>query len=147
MYELSERSRAEITPQVGVGVIVRKDNQVLLGKRKNTHGEGTWSFPGGHLEFNEEIDDCARREVWEEVGISVKNVKYATFTNDIFENEGKHYVTLFVVCEYQGGKVRVKEPHKCEEWCWFEWDNLPQPLFLPIQNLLKQNFSPFTNKI
>lgn len=134
-------------PQVGVGVIVKKDDKILLGKRKNTHGEGTWSFPGGHLEFNEEIEDCARREVEEETGISIKNIRYATFTNDIFEEEGKHYVTLFVVCDYRRGAVSVKESHKCEKWDWFKWDNLPHPLFLPINNLLKQNFNPFINKI
>ncbi len=143
--KLSEKRRAESKmPLVGVGVIVIKEDKVLLGKRKNTHGEGTWSFPGGHLKFNEGVEDCARREVWEEVGISIMNLRYATFTNDIFHQEGKHYVTLFVVCNYQSGEVSVREPHKCEKWDWFEWDDLPQPLFLPIQNLLKQNFNPFS---
>ena len=56
-------------PKIGFGVIVIKDNKVLLGKRKNAHGEGFWCFPGGHLEFNEEIGDCAVREVKEETGI------------------------------------------------------------------------------
>jgi len=50
-------------PLIGVAVIVIKENRVLLGKRKNSHGSGTWAFPGGHLEFNESIEDCARREV------------------------------------------------------------------------------------
>ncbi len=141
---MESRKRESMNPQVGVGVIIRKNNRLLLGKRKNTHGEGTWSFPGGHLEFNEEIEDCATREVWEEVGISIKNVRYAAFTNDIFRQEGKHYVTLFVVCDYDCGEVRVKEPQKCEEWRWFDWSALPRPLFLPIQNLLRQNFDPFS---
>jgi 8-oxo-dGTP diphosphatase len=35
-------------PKVGVGVCIVKDNKVLLGKRKNSHGDGTWAFPGGH---------------------------------------------------------------------------------------------------
>jgi len=130
-------------PNVGVGVIIKKDNQVLLGKRKNAHGDGTWSFPGGHLEFNEEVEDCARREVMEETGLKIKNLKQATFTNDVFQKENKHYVTLYVMGEYISGEPRVMEPEKCEKWDWFEWDNLSEPLFIPILNLLKQSFNPF----
>ena len=130
-------------PKVGVGVIVIKDGKVLLGKRKNAHGEGTWSFPGGHLEFNEEIEDCAKREVMEETGLDIKNIRFGPFTNDIFEREGKHYVTLYLVSEYASGELKIMEPEKCEKWEWFEWDKLPKPLFHPIPNLLKQGYSPF----
>ncbi len=130
-------------PQIGVGVIVIKDEKVLLGKRRNSHGEGTWSFPGGHLELNEDIDTCASREVQEEAGIRIKNIRHRTFTNDIFEREAKHYVTLFVTAEYASGEVRVTEPDKCERWEWFAWNDLPNPLFLPIKNILKQKFNPF----
>ena len=130
-------------PNVGVGVIVIKGNKVLLGKRKNSHGEGSWCFPGGNLEFGEELEECAVREVLEEAGIKIRDIRFGTFTNDIFEKEGKHYVTLFLISNYAYGELVVKEPEKCEGWDWFEWKNLPQPLFLPIQNLLKQEFNPF----
>ena len=133
----------EDRPMIGIGVIVIKNNKVLLGKRKNSHGEGTWCFPGGHLEFNEEIEECGKREVLEETGIKIKNIKLGPFTNDIFKKEGKHYVTLFLISDYDSGKVRVMEPDKFEKWEWFEWGKLPKPLFLPIQNLLKQKFNPF----
>lgn len=137
---------SEDRPKIGVGVIIIKDNKVLLGKRMNAHGEGSWCFPGGHLEFNEEVEDCATREVKEETGISIKNIRKATFTNDIFEKEKKHYVTIFVVCDFASGEVTITEPEKCERWDWFKWDALPQPLFIPIQNLLSQNFNPFALK-
>lgn len=133
----------EQKPKVGVGVIIIKDGKVLLGKRKGSHGEGSWSFPGGHLEFGEDVFACARREVMEETGVEITNLRNATFTNDIFEKEGKHYVTLFVVAEILSGVVEVKEPNKCDGWEWFSWDALPEPLFVPIQNLLKQNFTLF----
>ncbi len=129
-------------PNVGVGVVVIKDNKVLLGKRKNAHGQGSWSFPGGHLEFNEELEDCARREVREETGLQIKNIRLGTFTNDIFRDEGKHYVTLFMVADWDSGEPEVMEPEKCEEWGWFEWSKMSKPLFLPIQNLLKQKYNP-----
>jgi 8-oxo-dGTP diphosphatase len=130
-------------PKVGVGVIVKNGDQVLLGKRKNAHGEGDWCFPGGHLEFKESIEDCARREVLEETGIKIKNLKLGPYTNDIFEKEGKHYVTLYVTCDYSSGTVQVMEPEKCEGWQWFKWSELPKPLFIPISNLLNLNFNPF----
>ena len=130
-------------PKVGIGVIVIKDNKILMGKRKNAHGDGTWSFPGGHLEFNEELEDAARREVLEETGIKIKNIRIGTFTNDIFEREGKHYITLFLISEHDSGEPEIMEPESCEKWEWIEWNDMPEPLFIPIQNLLKQNFNPF----
>lgn len=130
----------EKRPLIGVAVLVVKNNKVLLGKRKTAHGAGTWAFPGGHLEFNETIEDCARREVFEETGIHITNLRYAAYTNDIFDREEKHYVTLFVTAEHQSGMPVVKEPQKCEKWAWFEWPPQATPLFLPIHNLLEQDF-------
>lgn len=130
-------------PKVGVGVMVLKNGQVLLGKRKNAHGDGAWSFPGGHLEFGEAWADCAARETLEETGVAIKNLRFGTVTNDIFPIEGKHYITLYMVSDYDSGEVTLREPEKCERWEWFSWDQLPEPLFIPIENLLKQNFKPF----
>ena len=125
-------------PKVGVAIIIRKNNKVLLGKRIGSHGNGTWHFPGGHLEFFESLENCAKREIEEEVGIQINNIKFLTITNDFFIKENKHYITVFMMSDYQDGKVETIEPDKCEGWEWFEWNNFPTPLFLPITNLLKQ---------
>ncbi|MEM7347488.1 MAG: NUDIX hydrolase [Chloroflexota bacterium] len=130
-------------PKVGVAVIIKKEDKVLLGRRKGSHGAGGWQFPGGHLEFKEDIETCARREVLEETGLRVTNIQRQTFTNDLFQTENKHYITLFVTADYVEGEPQVLEPDKCEMWDWYSWDNLPAPLFLPIENLLKQGFNPF----
>lgn len=130
-------------PRIGVGVIIRKDGKVLLGKRKGSHGAGEWSFPGGHLEFNEGIEDCAIREVMEETGLKINYIRKATFTNDLFPREGKHYVTLFLIADWAEGEVENKEPHKCEGWEWFSWHKLPKPVFIPIDNLYAEGFNPF----
>lgn len=131
-----------IRPKVGVGVIVIKDGKVLLGKRKGAHGEGSWAFPGGHLEFGESLEDCAKREVMEETGITIKNIKKFIFTNDIFKEENKHYITCYVKTDYDSGEVQIMEPNKCEKWEWFEWNKFPENLFIPLQNLLKENIDP-----
>ncbi|MEI8270690.1 MAG: NUDIX domain-containing protein [bacterium] len=128
---------------VGVAVIVKKDGKVLFGKRKGNYGNGTWNLPGGHLEFNERIEDCAVREIREEVGINIKNLKRVYFTNEVFPEEKEPYVILCVIADYDSGEVKVMEPDYCEQWDWFDWENLPEPLFKHTQMLLEENFNPF----
>jgi len=137
------RDAVHSRPIIGVAVIVVRDNRVLLGKRKGAHGAGGWQFPGGHLEYNESIENCAAREVWEETGLHIRNLRSGPYTNDIFREEKKHYVTLFVVADYEAGTAQVKEPEKCERWQWFKWGVFPEPLFLPTKHLLEQGFSPY----
>jgi len=132
-------------PGVGVALIVRNNGRVLMHKRKNKFAFGTWAFPGGKLEFGEEFEECALRELWEEAGddIVVRDLEFATSTNDIFAEENEHYATIFMRGDYVSGTPRIMEPEKCERWDWFEWGNLPLPLMLPIVNLIKQGYNPF----
>lgn len=124
--------------RVGVATIILRDGAILLGERVGSHGANTWATPGGHLELGESIEDCAKREVLEETGLIVDSIEKFTFTNDIFEKEGKHYVTLFVVASSVSGEPQVTEPDKCKQWKWCRLDDLPEPLFLPLINLLKE---------
>lgn len=133
----------EQKPRIGIGVLLRHNGKILLGKRRGSHGEGTWAPPGGHLEFKEELEDCVRREVQEETNLTVKNIQFGTITNDIFKNEDKHYVTLFMVCDYADGELKNMEPEKCEEWRWFGWNEIPHPYFLSLDHLLQEKFNPF----
>lgn len=125
-------------PKIGIGVILQKDGKILLGKRMRSHGEGYWGFPGGHLEYGEGWEDCAVRETKEETNLDIGDTHFFMATNDIFESDEKHYITLFLRSTDIHGTLTNMEPEKCEQWKWFEPDALPTPLFLPIQNLLKQ---------
>lgn len=127
-------------PKVGVGIFIMKENKFLIGMRLNSHGNKTWSLPGGHLKFSETFEDCAKREVLEETGLEIENVEFLTATNDIFMEEKKHYITIFVKAEHKCGEPQVLEPDKCLVWKWVDWTNMPEPLFLPIENLKKMNF-------
>ncbi len=133
-------------PRVGVGVLIVKGGKVLLGKRRNAHGEGSWCFPGGHLEFGETPEQCAVRETLEETGLRIRNLRRSGFTNDFFEKEGKHYITVFLAAEWESGEARVMEPEKCEKWEWFLPSGLPEPLFIPTKNFLEQ-LPDFTGRV
>ena len=58
-------------PRVGVSVGVWRGGEVLLVERSGDPSGGLWSFPGGHLEWGENLEDAARREVFEETGLRV----------------------------------------------------------------------------
>jgi 8-oxo-dGTP diphosphatase len=137
--QVGQRARR---PVIGVAVIIYRDHEVLLGKRRGSHGADTWSMPGGHMEFGETPEACARREVAEEVGVSVGELRPVGFTNDVFEDEDLHYVTLFFETSLVFGVPSAREPHKSYDWRWFDWHHLPEPLFLPIRHLLEAGYAP-----
>jgi len=126
--------------RVGIGVFVFKDGKFLIQKRKGSHGEGSWSLPGGHLEFGESFEETARREVMEEAGIEVKNVRFGAVTNDHFVDENKHYVTIWMLSEWASGQVKNMEPEKCTAQTWNTFDDLPTPLFLTWNQLFESDF-------
>lgn len=124
--------------RVGVAVVIIRDGKILLGERIGAHGANTWATPGGHLEMGEEIAACAIRETLEETGLKVSDVSQLGFSNDVFNPLNKHYVTLYVVANGIEGEPTIMEPNKCLGWQWFASDELPKPLFLSLENFLKQ---------
>jgi len=129
-------------PQVGTAMIVTRDDKVLLMKRKGPHGKGTWSTPGGHLDFGETLEACAARETKEEVGLEVTDIQFRAVTNDVFEATNRHYITVWMEGKSASGEPTIASPDEVEEIGWYAWDALPQPLFLPLANLVKENSYP-----
>jgi len=115
-------------PLVGIGVMIFKNGKVLLGKRKGSHGEGEYSFPGGHLEYMESFEDCARRETREEVGIEIKNLRFNYLAN-VSNYTPRHYVHVGLIADWASGEPTVLEPHKNDSWAWYDLKELPAPLF------------------
>jgi len=127
--------------RVGVGVIVKKNGKILLMKRRGSHASGTWAPPGGHIDFGESVVECARREVKEETGLEIKNLKVAGFTEDLFKKEKKHYITIWVTSDWKSGKVNEK--HKeFSEIGWFKKEEFPRPASVFLKNYVKGKILP-----
>lgn len=109
--------------------MVLKEGKVLLGKRKNSHGAGEYAFPGGHLEYMESYKACALREIAEECGIEVKNIRFQYLAN-IKLYAPRHYVHIGLLADWKSGEPKVLEPEKLEHWNWYDLSNLPQPMFV-----------------
>jgi 8-oxo-dGTP diphosphatase len=123
-------------PKVGVGVMVIKENKVLLGLRRGSHGEGEYAWPGGHFEYMESFEDCAKREVMEETGMEIQNVRFLRLYN-LKEYAPKHYVDIGLIADWKDGEPQVMEPHKCKQWSWYDIDDLPHPLFGTVPTFIE----------
>lgn len=121
--------------KIGCEIFIIHQNFILLGKRKNCYGEGTWALPGGHLEAGEQLIDCAKRELKEELGIEGVDLKIITITDNI--DERGHYVHISFLLDNFSGEIQNKEPDLCYEWKYFDICNLPEEIFKPHQKILK----------
>ncbi|KAJ4835168.1 Nudix (Nucleoside diphosphate linked moiety X)-type motif 1 [Turnera subulata] len=134
-------------PRVAVVLFVLKGKSVLLGRRRSSVGDSTFALPGGHLEFGESFEECAARELKEETGLDIGKREYLTVTNNVFVEAPKpsHYVTIFLrgVLVDPDQVPQNLEPEKCYGWDWYDWDDLPNPLFWPLEKMVRSGFSPF----
>lgn len=125
-------------PSVGVACVVWRDGKFLMGQRHGSHAAGTWSIPGGHLEYGETPEVTAAREVFEETGMQIRNIRFLAITNDFMSDEHKHYVTIWMEAEWQSGEPIVKEPDKWNNHQWHTYKTMPEPLFQPCWQNLKR---------
>ena len=131
--------------------MVFKDGKILLGKRTAAHGAGEYGLPGGHLEYMESIMQCAKREVREEAGIEITNVRFLRVMN-LIEYAPKHYLDIGMTADWESGEPRVCEPEKSAGWDWYDLDNLPTPLFKTIFSFISavrtgKNFFDIENNL
>ena len=122
-------------PLVGVGVVFIRDGRVFLARRRGSHGEATWASAGGHLEYGESLEDCARREAREELGLDVGELRVLCLSNIIAYE--RHYVDVEFL-----GDIGDQEPvpnqadGALEECGWFPLREPPEPLFEPMRRAI-----------
>ncbi len=118
-------------PKVGLGIIiVNKDGNILIGKRKGSHAQ-KYSIPGGHLDLGETFEQGAIREIKEETDLDILEPKVIAITNNLetFKEEGKHYISIILLVTKYSGELKNMEPEKCEGWNWVNPKELPHPHF------------------
>ena len=97
-------------PLIGVGVVVWRDDKVLLIRRGKPPRQGQWSLPGGLQKLGETVFEAARREVMEETGVEIR-VLELTDVVDLIERDDAdgrvryHYTLVDVVAGWLRGEA------------------------------------------
>lgn len=127
----------------GCGVMVFNErNQLLLGLRNDDveladselHEEGTWTMPGGNIEYGETFEEAGAREAKEETGIIVKDLEVFCVQTD--KNEYAHYISVGMIARHFEGVPQAMEPDEIVKWCWFNLDSLPKNIFSPSKKTI-----------
>ena len=134
--------------KIGCEAYIVRDNKILLGRRGNVAGKGTWALPGGHLEFIERADECICRELAEETGLIInpKDIKLVALTDDLQPENNIHYLHITFEVNIGDQEPRLLEPNECEEWKFFNLNELPTNMFEPHQKIFKTIRSKKTYK-
>lgn len=107
-------------PAVGVIIVVRRGDRVLLAQRSRGLYIGQWGFPGGHIERGETVIEAAMRELDEETGVAADPLGVLT-TFDVIERDGQgtviaHYVLLAVLAEWRHGEGVAADDAAALHW-------------------------------
>ncbi|MEM7031479.1 MAG: NUDIX domain-containing protein [Chloroflexota bacterium] len=125
------------SPKVGVGALIIQNNQLLLAQRKGSHAEGTYGSVGGHVEFGESPEEALIREGYEELGITLGKISFLACTNMIMYDQ--HYIDLGFQASIIAGtpEIQPAEVDKFIRIGWYDLDQLPSPLFGPIETYIE----------
>ncbi len=98
-------------PLIGVGVVVFKEDRVLLVRRGKPPREGQWSLPGGRQRLGERIEEAAAREVREEAGLEIVVGGLVDVVDSITRDAGGavqyHYTLVDLMAEWRSGEARA----------------------------------------
>ena len=100
-------------PHVVARTLVTRGDEILLLKRANDHSPGTWSAPGGHLEYGESPAAAAVRETWEETRVRIGEPRFRGITNDVFDAAGIHYLTIWMEASFVSGSRASPPRRRC----------------------------------
>ena len=114
-------------PGVGCGAAILRDGRLLLVKRLRAPEAGTWSLPGGKVDFGEPVADAVRREIREEVGLEIELVKPLGLV-ELIGVDDQHWVSPIYLADASAGEAVNNEPEKLGGVEWFALDAPPSPL-------------------
>ena len=125
---MSESREYPTRPFIGVGVVVLKEDLVLLIRRGKPPKAGEWSLPGGSQHVGETVRETASREVREETGVEIRDLIFLEVIDAIIpDREGRvqcHYTLIDFVAQWESGEPNADDD--AEHAVWVPLSSLPE---------------------
>lgn len=109
-------------------LVLKKDDKILFGLRKNTgYCDGMWSLVAGHIEDGESASIGMAREAKEELGIDI-DPAHLKVIHVMHRKTNRLNVDIFFECTTWKGDIQNQEIEKCEKIEFFSLEHLPSPV-------------------
>ena len=106
--------------EIVVGCLIEKDKKFLLVKEAKEKCKGKWNFPAGHLEFNENIFECAKREVLEETGCKIELTQLLKIIN---KNCNNNFIGIIFLAKIKEEEIKYNK-NEILDVKWFSYDEI-----------------------
>lgn len=133
----------KLFPRVTIGaVIFNNENKLLLLKSNKWHGK--YIIPCGHVEFGETLQQAVQREVKDETGLSVENIKFIRYgeminSNEFFDKK-RHFVSINFQCQAVNKSIKLNSEAQS-----YVWLTLDQALHIKTDSLTKASLEKLKN--
>lgn len=117
-------------------VLTNDKNDILLIKRAAMPAQGFWALPGGYVDWNEKISQTAIREVKEETGFDVNNIRFFGLYDDpARDRDGRQNIGHCFVARVSGDAKMEKS--EVEEMKWFSVSQLPKEIAFDHRKMIE----------
>lgn len=96
-------------PALTVDIIIEKDSEIVLIKRKNDPFKGSWAIPGGFVDYGETVEHAAVREAFEETSLHVKLENLVGVYSDPNRDPRGHTVTIAYTASIKEGFLKADD--------------------------------------
>lgn len=114
----------------------------MLGRRSKAPMPDSWQLPGGWLQAAETPEQAVDRLLSPFTGLQYGEARFVGFTNNIFDAQTHSVSLYFSVKCLCFDDAALQQNCSCREWQWADWNELPQPLFLPLHLLAQSGVDP-----
>lgn len=103
---------------------------------KEEPGSGLLGHSGGKVDFLETAEQAVRREALEETGLEAGVIRLLGLSEQLFHEEGQHWLGILFLAETYSGEAQLLEPEKHGGLGWFPLDDLPAKVTLPTTHAI-----------
>lgn len=135
-----------VTTDIVIFTVKDNDLQLLLIKRGEEPFKGEWALPGGFLQIDESLDECSKRELKEETGVSNVYLEQLYTFGGVKRDPRERVISVAYFALVPSEKLNLKADTDADEVEWFKHNKIPNLAF-DHKNIIEAAYTRLKDKL